>query len=76
YRPLLDRALRYRYVTLSAALTLMLVVGAYAGSAHMGMIMMPEVPADEIEAGIRLPVGTTPRQAGELALALTRETER
>ncbi|HBS15524.1 MAG TPA: AcrB/AcrD/AcrF family protein, partial [Alcanivorax sp.] len=35
-----------------------------------------EVPADEIEAGIRLPVGTTPRQAGELALALTRETER
>ncbi|HBM23716.1 MAG TPA: AcrB/AcrD/AcrF family protein, partial [Alcanivorax sp.] len=76
YRPLLDRALRYRYVTLSAALTLMLVVGAYAGSDHMGMIMMPEVPADEIEAGIRLPVGTTPRQAGELALALTRETER
>ena len=76
YRPLLDRALRYRYVILSAALTLMLVVGAYAGSDHMGMIMMPEVPADEIEAGIRLPVGTTPRQAGELALALTRETER
>ncbi|HCI11054.1 MAG TPA: AcrB/AcrD/AcrF family protein, partial [Alcanivorax sp.] len=76
YRPLLDRALRYRYVTLSGALTLMLVVGAYAGSDHMGMIMMPEVPADEIEAGIRLPVGTTPRQAGELALALTRETER
>jgi multidrug efflux pump subunit AcrB len=76
YRPLLNRALRYRYVTLSAALTLMLVVGAYAGSDHMGMIMMPEVPADEIEAGIRLPVGTTPRQAGELALALTRETER
>ena len=76
YRPLLDRALRYRYLTLSAAVTLMLVVGAYAVSDHMGMIMMPEAPADEIEAGIRLPVGTTPRQAAELALALTRETER
>ena len=76
YRPLLDRALRYRYLTLSAAMTLMLVVGAYAVSDHMGMIMMPEAPADEIEAGIRLPVGTTPRQAAELALALTRETER
>ncbi|MBL7249034.1 efflux RND transporter permease subunit [Alloalcanivorax sp. C16-2] len=76
YRPLLDRALAARYLTLSAAVTLMLVVGAYAVSDHMGMIMMPEAPADEIEAGIRLPVGTTPRQAADLALALTRETER
>ncbi len=25
----------------------------------MGMIMMPEVAADEIEAGVRLPEGTT-----------------
>ena len=29
----------------------------------MGMILMPEVSADEIEAGVRLPVGTTPDQA-------------
>ncbi|PAV26691.1 multidrug transporter [Tamilnaduibacter salinus] len=74
YRPLLDRALRYRYVTLTSAVTIMLVFGAYASSDHMGMIMMPEVPADEIEAGVTLPVGTTTRQAGELALAVTGTT--
>jgi multidrug efflux pump subunit AcrB len=76
YRPLLDLALRFRYVTLSAAFTVMVVSGAYAMSDHMGMIMMPEAPADEIEAAVRLPVGTTARRAGELALAITADTQR
>ena len=76
YRPLLDLSLRFGYVTLTAALTIMVVCGAYATSAHMGMIMMPESPADEIEANVRLPVGTTATRAGELAMAITRDTER
>jgi multidrug efflux pump subunit AcrB len=76
YRPLLDLALRFRYVTLTASVTIMLVCGAYAMSAHMGMIMMPEAPADEIEANVRLPVGTTARQAEELAMAITDDTRR
>jgi multidrug efflux pump subunit AcrB len=76
YRPLLDLALRFRYITLSAALTIMVVCGAYATSDHMGMIMMPEAPADEIEAAVELPEGTTSRQAGELAMAITRDTQR
>jgi multidrug efflux pump subunit AcrB len=76
YRPLLDMALRFRYFTLSAAFTIMVVSGAYATSDHMGMIMMPEAPADEIEAAVRLPVGTTARQAGELAMAITEDTQR
>jgi multidrug efflux pump subunit AcrB len=76
YRPLLDRALRFRYITLSAAFTIMVVSGAYAVSDHMGMIMMPEAPTDEIEAAVRLPVGTTARRAGELAMAITEDTQR
>jgi len=76
YRPLLDLSLRHRYITLSAAVSLMIAVGAYALSAHMGMIMMPEAPADEIEAAVTLPVGTTQRRAGELAMAITRDTHR
>jgi multidrug efflux pump subunit AcrB len=76
YRPLLDLALRFRYITLSTALTIMVVSGAYAVSDHMGMIMMPEAPADEIEAGIGLPVGTTAQRAGELAMTITRDTQR
>ncbi|WP_075879782.1 efflux RND transporter permease subunit [Vreelandella massiliensis] len=76
YRPLLALSLRFRSITLTASFTLLLVVGAYAFSDHMGMIMMPEPPADEIEAAVNLPVGTTARRAGELAMAITRDTQR
>lgn len=75
YRPLLDKCLKYRYITLSAAIGLLLVVGGYGYSDHMGMIMMPEVAADEIEAGVRLPVGTTPLQAAKVAEDITRATQ-
>jgi multidrug efflux pump subunit AcrB len=71
YRPFLVRCLRFRYITASTALALFLVIGGYANSAHMGMILMPEVSADEIEAGVRMPVGTTQDQAAEIAEAVT-----
>ncbi|WP_424494669.1 efflux RND transporter permease subunit [Salinimicrobium sp. GXAS 041] len=76
YRPMLDLCLKYRYITLSAAIALLLMVGGYGYSDHMGMIMMPEVAADEIEAGVRLPVGTTPVQAAKVAKEITRSTQR
>ncbi|MBA2880856.1 multidrug efflux pump subunit AcrB [Desulfosalsimonas propionicica] len=76
YRGLLEFCLRYRYITLSAALTLLVVVGGYAYSGHMGMIMMPEVSADEIEAGVTLPVDTTPDQAAQVADQITESTLR
>ena len=76
YRPFLDLCLKYRYITLSAAVTLLLIVGGYGYSGHMGMIMMPEVAADEIEAGVRLPVGTTPDQAAKVAHAISESTQR
>ncbi|MFB6272955.1 MAG: efflux RND transporter permease subunit [Salinibacter sp.] len=76
YRWFLDTCLRHRYITLSAALSLLVVVGGYGYSDHMGMILMPEVAADEIEAGASLPVGTTPAQASKMARNLTDATHR
>lgn len=76
YRPFLDLCLKYRYITLCAAVSLLLVVGGYGYSGHMGMILMPEVAADEIEAGVRLPVGTTPDQAAKVAHAISDATQR
>ena len=75
YRPLLDKCLEYRYITLCAAIGLLLMVGGYGYSDHMGMIMMPEVAADEIEAGVSLPVGTTTLQAAKVAEEITRSTQ-
>ena len=50
YEPFLDKCLRHRYITLSAALAILLLIGGYGWSDHMGMVLMPEVAADEIEA--------------------------
>ncbi len=76
YRHFLDKCLEFRYISLSAAVALLLIVGGFAMSDHMGMIMMPEVAAEEIEAGVRLPVGTTPEQGAAVARQVTEATER
>lgn len=75
YEPFLDFCLRNRYITLSTALALLLLVGGYGYSDHMGMILMPEVAADEIEAGVRLPVGTTTDQAAKVANQISNSTQ-
>ncbi len=76
YRGFLDLCLRNRYITLSVAVTLLVVVGGYGYSGHMGMVMMPEDAADEIEAGVSLPVGTTTTQAAAVAVEITEATRR
>jgi len=76
YGRLLGQMLRYRYVTLSGALALLVIVGAFGYSGHMAMIMMPQVAAHEIEAGVRLPVGTTQDQAARVAEDVTTSTLR
>ena len=74
YRGFLETCLRHRYITLSTAIALLVVVGGYGYSDHMGMVMMPEVSADEIEAGASLPVGTTLAQAEKVADEITNST--
>jgi len=74
YRAFLGKCLQNRYITMSSALALLLVIGGYGYSDHMGMILMPEVSADEIEAGVSLPVSTTPEQAARVAVEITEST--
>ncbi|WP_417851348.1 efflux RND transporter permease subunit [Thalassoglobus sp.] len=76
YGPILKLCLKIRYVTTSLALGIFLIIGGYALSAHMGMVLMPEVSADEIECGVRLPVGTTREQSAELAAIVTQASQR
>ena len=76
YRPFLAMCLHQRYITLTVAITLLLVTGGYGYSDHMGMILMPRVAADEIEAGVMLPVGTTRDQSAKVANEITEATHR
>lgn len=75
YKPFLDLCLRNRYITLSTALALLVIIGGYGYSDHMGMVLMPELAADEIEAGVSLPVGTTTDQAAKIAIDITNSTK-
>ena len=76
FGPLLRFCLRHRYVTASIATGLFVLIAAYALSSHMGTIMMPVVSADEIEAGVRMPTGTTPAQSAEIARIVTEASVR
>jgi multidrug efflux pump subunit AcrB len=76
YRPFLEKSLRHRYITISIAISVFIVIGGYGYSDHMGIIMMPEVAADEIEAGVTLPVSTTVDQAAKVANQITQSTEK
>ncbi len=76
YKPFLDVCLRNRYITFSSAIALLVLVGGYGYSDHMGTVLMPEVAADEIESAVRLPVGTTTDQAAKVAPAITESTQR
>jgi len=76
YRAFLDLCLQNRYITLSIAIAVLLVVGGYGYSDHMGVVMMPESSADEIESGVSLPVGTTPAQAAKVAREISNSTQR
>ncbi len=76
YKPFLSMCLRHRLISLTAATTLLAVTGGYALSDHMGMVLMPELAADEIEAGVRLPTGTTRDQAAAIAVEVTEATMR
>jgi multidrug efflux pump subunit AcrB len=71
YQPFLDLCLRHRYITLTASVVILVVTGGYAWSDHMGMVLMPQLDADEIEAGVFLPVGTTQDQAAAVAKRVT-----
>jgi multidrug efflux pump subunit AcrB len=62
YTRQLERAVRYRYVTLALAIALMLVaVGLFKGG-FIRNIMMPEIEGDVVHARVTMPFGTPPEQ--------------
>ncbi len=58
YRPLLERALEWRYLSVSAALALILLTGALAIGGYIRFTFFPTVEADYVSAAITMPQGT------------------
>ncbi len=58
FRPLLDMALRFRYLTAATAVAVLLLVGGFVASGRMGFVLMPKVEGDEVDATAVLPYGS------------------
>jgi multidrug efflux pump subunit AcrB len=58
YGPFLARCLRWRFLTVSLAITVLLVVLAYVRAGHIGIILMPRVEADSASVTAVVPFGS------------------
>lgn len=66
YRPFLELCLRWRYATLAAAVTaLLLTVGLVAGG-RIRFVFQPAVEADNVVAQLELPLGTPLERTSEV----------
>ncbi len=66
YGPLLAFALRHRYVTVAAAVSVLMVSVSYALSGRMGFQVFPVVESDFSEAQVVLPYGTPVERTEEV----------
>ena len=71
FRPVLERLVDRRYLTLSFAISTFTAVVGYAASDRMGMILMPDVPSQEFAATARMPADVTDEQAQAVSDRLT-----
>ncbi|MEJ2363384.1 MAG: efflux RND transporter permease subunit [Deltaproteobacteria bacterium] len=58
YGPFLDRALRYRYVTVSIGLAVLMITAGYIKSGRMGFELFPKVESDYAKVTAVLPFGS------------------
>lgn len=72
FGPVLDRLLSHRYLVLSAAVALLLIVGAWPLSGRMGFEMFPSVESEFARASVILPFGSPVHRTEAIVDRLTR----
>ena len=58
FGPLLDVVVRFRYLAAGTAIAVFLLAGGYVASGRMGLVLMPKVEGDEVDATAVLPYGS------------------
>ncbi|MGD8529380.1 MAG: efflux RND transporter permease subunit [Syntrophobacterales bacterium] len=66
YGPFLDLALRYRYVTISIGLAVLVITAGYIKSGRMGFELFPKVESDYAKVTALLPFGTALQKTAEV----------
>jgi len=76
YQPFLERCLRWRGLTVAVGVAVLLLVGSYALSGRIGMILMPRVESDRAVVTAVLPAGSPVEQAVAVQQRLVEAMER
>jgi multidrug efflux pump subunit AcrB len=75
YGPFLDLALRWRYVTLSAGIAVLLVTIGYVKSGRMGFELFPKIESDYAKVTATLPYGTAFQKTENVQQILVRSAK-
>ena len=75
YKPFLDRALKYRYITLAISVSLLILTGGLVAGGKLKWVFFPEVESDYISAAITMPPGTPAEATGDAVAMLERSAE-
>ncbi|SCZ51778.1 efflux RND transporter permease subunit [Thiohalomonas denitrificans] len=76
YRPVLERALGFRYAMVAAGLAVLILVIGYAASGRLGFNLMPRVESDRAVVTATLPYGTPLAHAEQVRDRLVSAAER
>ncbi|GAU07669.1 efflux RND transporter permease subunit [Desulfoplanes formicivorans] len=66
YGPFLDLTLKYRYLTMSVGVAILLVTVGYVQSGRMGLTLFPKIEADYAKVTAVLPYGTAVEKTKEI----------
>ncbi len=75
YGPLLGLALRWRYVTLSAGIAILMITVGYAKSGRMGFELFPKIESDYALVTATLPFGTAFQKTEKVQKILVRAAQ-
>ncbi|MDF1755003.1 MAG: efflux RND transporter permease subunit [Verrucomicrobiales bacterium] len=70
YRPILELALRFRYLTIVVFAAALVIVAAWISSGRMDFIFNPAIETDFVQAEIELPSGTPVDRTREVVFAI------
>ena len=76
YKPFLEKAVKFRFITLTIAFSILVITGAYVVSGRIGFVMMPKIESDFASLQIDFPYGSPIREAYETAEIVTRAAEK
>jgi len=75
YGPFLKLALRWRYVTMSFGIAVLLITGGYVKSGRMGFELFPKIESDYAKVTVTLPFGTAFQKTAKVQQILVKAAQ-